>query len=147
MRESRWDGGLEGRLRAESGMRKLCHHGDREAKELSPGTDGLSVWIMANLIVFISSSTHSSIHADLFLTALTKVIDDLHVFKSKKCLLILILLDFSASCDIVNYSLFLAWSLSLASKTTHCPYLFPTSLAPGYQSLPGQYRRDFPNRV
>lgn len=70
-------------MRTESGMLRLCYYDDREAKELSPGTDGLSVWIMANLTVFISSSTHSSILADLFSTALTKVIDDLHVFKSK----------------------------------------------------------------
>lgn len=65
----------------------------------------------------------------LYPTDFTEVSDDLHAFKSKKYFPILILLDFSALREIVNHSLFLKWSLSLVSKTTHS-YFFPTCLDP-----------------
>lgn len=106
--------------RGEPGAGWVVHVGDGKSH-------GLHLLTLCSLLRRLQSVT--TLHP----TAFPKVSDDLRIFKSKH-LLILILLDFSATSDTVNHSLLLKWSRSLASKTTHSAYFFPASPAPVYWS-------------
>ena len=97
---------------------------------------GLSMGVMANLPVSVSSpSPHSSAHSILWPNSTQQLYWGL---RWPPCLQVPKVLSnphfawFSPLYNTVNHSLFRKWSLSLASKTTHAPYFFPTSLAPVY---------------
>lgn len=119
-------------------MFRFYFYGDRDVKELSPGIVGCpcghcqspGLHFLTFLLLLSSLQSVTTLHPAAF----PKVPEDLHVFKSKRYFLILISHDFFQHYVTLKHSLFLKWFLSLASKTTHSLYFFPTSPDPVYQS-------------